>query len=324
MTSRKKCIYYSCQKRFDTCPPLSDWTAMLPNGLLYRLAMKARPFVIRRWYDLMSRIDRHDTMLFMNYGWADLDPQSRPIQLDAGDENDRYCIQLYYRVAGAADLGDKDVLEIGSGRGGGASWVMRRFGLRTMTGLDFSPAGVGFCNSHYRVPGLSFVTGDAEALHFEPDSFDAVINVESSHCYGSMDRFLAGVFRVLKPGGCFLYSDYHSPEGLCRVRTLLADSGFETVSEEDISANVVRALELDDDRKASLIDRLVPRILRGLFREFAGMQGTSTFNGALRNGTRKYSRFVLSKPARRLPFDADAAPRRSVSFAFGQMGESAV
>ena len=269
---------------------------MLPNSLVYRLAMRARRPVIRRWYDLMSRIDRHDTMIFMNYGWADLETSNPSIPLEAGDERDRYCIQLYEQVAGAVDLRDRDVLEIGCGRGGGASWVMRRFGPRTMTGLDLSPVGVEYCRRRHCMPGLSFVTGDAEAMGFEPESFDAVLNIESSHCYGSMERFLAGVFRVLRPGGHFLYTDYHSPEKLEQVRLLTGASGFETISEEDISSNVVRALELDDERKSVLIDRLVPGILRGLFREFAGMQGTSTFNGALRSGEKIYSRFVLRAP----------------------------
>jgi ubiquinone/menaquinone biosynthesis C-methylase UbiE len=45
------------------------------------------------------------------------------------------------------------------------------------------------------------VHGDAENLPFPQVSFDAVINVESAHCYGSIERFLAEVHRVLRPGG---------------------------------------------------------------------------------------------------------------------------
>jgi SAM-dependent methyltransferase len=286
---------------------------------MYRLAMRVKRPVIRRWYDLMSRIDKHDHMVFMNYGWASLDSECSRIPLHSDDEKDRYCIQLYDRVAGAVNLKDKDVLEIGSGRGGGASWVSRYFEPRSMVGMDLSPVAVEYCSAHYQVPGLSFVTGDAEALDFAPESFDAVINVESSHCYSSMERFLEGISRVLRPGGHFLYTDYHSPEGLKRLRTLLESSGFRIVCEEDIGLNVLKALELDDERKSALIQDRVPVLLRGLVREFAGMQGTATFNGTLRTGERIYSRFVLQKPCRDVsepstPMDCLARPGKPNPF----------
>ncbi|QDU31359.1 Phthiotriol/phenolphthiotriol dimycocerosates methyltransferase [Anatilimnocola aggregata] len=55
--------------------------------------------------------------------------------------------------------------------------------------------------------GLSFVVGDAENLPFEDDTFDAVVNVESSHCYRSDPAFLAQVRRVLRTGGHVLFAD---------------------------------------------------------------------------------------------------------------------
>jgi len=101
--------------------------------MLYRVAQKAKAPVIRRWYNLMSRIDRGEQMVFMNYGWASLDPEASPLGLQPEDEKDRYCIQLYDQVAGSVDLRRKDILEIGCGRGGGASWIMRYLQPRTLT-----------------------------------------------------------------------------------------------------------------------------------------------------------------------------------------------
>jgi ubiquinone/menaquinone biosynthesis C-methylase UbiE len=51
------------------------------------------------------------------------------------------------------------------------------------------------------VTGLDFVHGDAESLPFSDGSFDAVINVEASHAYPRLTRFLEEVVRVLRPGG---------------------------------------------------------------------------------------------------------------------------
>ena len=43
---------------------------------------------------------------------------------------------------------------------------------------------------------------------------DVVLNVESSHCYGSMPRFLAEVRRVLEPRGYFLHADFRARSAL--------------------------------------------------------------------------------------------------------------
>lgn len=264
-------------------------------GFVYSTLQRLQAPVIRRWYDHMTRIDRDGNMLFMNYGWAGLD-EPHSLRLEPEDEPFRYCMQLYDRVAGAVDLEGLRVLEVGCGRGGGASFVHRYHRPVSMTGLDFAPKSVEFCTARHAVPGLSFIRGDAGALSFPDAEFDAVINVESSHCYPSMMAFLEGVSRILKPGGHFLYTDYHSPAQLVELRRMFDDCGLALVEEEDISANVLRALELDNDRKMALITRLVPRGLRHMFCEFAGMEGTHTFNRSFRTGDRIYSRFVLRKP----------------------------
>jgi ubiquinone/menaquinone biosynthesis C-methylase UbiE len=257
--------------------------------------MMAREPVIRRWYDQMSRIDRDADMTLMNYGWASLDTGHVPVRLETVDEVNRYSIQLYHQVAGAVDLRGSDVLEVGSGRGGGAAFIARYLEPRTMTGLDFSPKAIAFCKNHYSVPNLSFQQGNAEHLPFQPSSFDAVVNIESSHCYGSIPGFLKEVHRVLRPGGHFLYSDYCQDSQLDNLRHQMSQTGFSIKSEIDISANVLKALQDDDGRKRELINRKVPAILKGFFHEFAGLQGTRSYNSALRRGEKIYFRFDLEK-----------------------------
>lgn len=55
----------------------------------------------------------------MNYGFVALEPDVSELDLAEEDENDRYFLQLYNHVATAVDLKGKQVLEVGSGRGGG-------------------------------------------------------------------------------------------------------------------------------------------------------------------------------------------------------------
>ncbi len=256
-----------------------------------------RPFN-RGWYALMGRLDRDADMTFMNYGWAAVDAGACPLPLQAEDEPNRYPIQLYHHVAGAVDLHGQDVLEIGCGRGGGAGYVARYLGPRTVTGLDLTGASIAFCRRHYAIRNLTFVQGRAEALRFAPESFDRVVNVESSHCYGDIPRFLSGVCRTLRPGGYFLFADHRDRRHVDTLRRQLAGSGLTVVKEENINANVVKALELDDARKQALIRRKVPRPLQRAFGEFAGMEGTHSSRAALETGDKVYLACVLRKEHR--------------------------
>ena len=93
--------------------------------LVMEVSPAARRRLIRFWYQMLSRIDKEAVMPYMNYGYADLDPHAPPLALDDADAVHRYNIQLYDHVAGAVDLAAKDVLEVGCGRGGGLSVLVR-------------------------------------------------------------------------------------------------------------------------------------------------------------------------------------------------------
>jgi ubiquinone/menaquinone biosynthesis C-methylase UbiE len=214
--------------------------------------------------------------------------------LDETDEPDRHWIQLYHHVAGAVDLGGRDVLEVGSGRGGGASYIKRCLKPRRMAGVDLSRHAVLLSRERHRVEGLEFHVGDAEQLPFDANYADAVVNIESSHCYPSFERFLAEVRRVLRPGGYFLYADFRSAENAEAWRNTLRSSGLALLRETDITANVVTALDLDNERKLALIERLVPRPLRASFLDFAAVRGSTLYED-FKSGSCTYRSFVLQK-----------------------------
>lgn len=247
----------------------------------------------RRLYQLLAGLYRREDWIFMNYGYAPLDSVSA-IRLDDRDEQDRYFIQLYHHVASAVDLGGSDVLEVGSGRGGGASYIMRYLKPRSVVGVDFSEKAVAFCNGNYSVQGLSFLQGDAESLPFDDKSFDAVVNVESSHCYSSMDAFLAEVRRVLRPGGYFLFADLRDIDRVEMLHDQLSRSGMTLVRRSDITRHVIEAMRRDSDRKMELIAESVSRIFLKPFREFAGIRGSAIYEG-LSSGEVVYQSFVLQR-----------------------------
>jgi ubiquinone/menaquinone biosynthesis C-methylase UbiE len=244
----------------------------------------------RAWYDYLARSHRAPDWTFMNYGYAT--SESNPLSLLETDEQDRHWIQLYHHVAAGIDLEGRTVLEVGSGRGGGSSFVKRYLRPARMIGVDLSRHAVELSRENHRIAGLEFQAGDAENLPFENSSMDAVLNVESSHCYPSFDRFLAEVRRVLRPGGHFLYADFRDRENVETWLKSLANSGLSVLRETEITSNVVAALEKDNDRKLALIDSIVPRPLRSSFLDFAAVRGSALFEG-FQSGKYTYRSFVL-------------------------------
>jgi len=249
----------------------------------------------RGWYDFLSRRYRDRQWTFMNYGHRPA-RGTAALTLTPEEEPDRSCIELYHLVASAVDLTGREVLEVGSGRGGGASFVARNLRPSRVVGVDVSPQAVAFCRARHAAPGLSFEVGNAEQLGFAAASFDAILNVESSHCYGDMGAFIREVRRVLRPNGHFLYADFRSHGELDAWRAGLLAAGFRLILERDITPGVVAALDADDERKRDLIQARVARPLIRAFRQFAALRGTLLYD-KLREGTVVYRAFVLQNAA---------------------------
>jgi len=231
----------------------------------------------RLLYGLLARYWRDPEWRFMNYGW--LPPAGAPpLELSADDEADRPFIGLYDHVARGLPLEGARVLEIGSGRGGGARYVARYFGPAEVVGVDFSETAVTLARRlNSDTPNVHFETGDAEALAFPDVSFDVVLNVESSHCYGDMAAFVREAERVLKPGGWFGWADMRSKGMVADTDRLLARPTFALERAETISPDVVRALDAADARKRASLERI--RFARRFMREFSGARGTILYRG---------------------------------------------
>jgi ubiquinone/menaquinone biosynthesis C-methylase UbiE len=241
---------------------------------------------------LAKKFNFHDWH-FMNYGYAPF-AHERKLKLSAEDEVHGYAIQLYHYLASKVTLEGMDVLEIGSGRGGGCNYIKRYFNPRKITGIDVAGHAVNFSKQTHNQKGLYYKQGNAEALPFENWYFDIVINVESCHAYGSVPKFLSEVKRVLCDGGYFLCADLRSPDGMITLRRNLLNSGLTMIEEETITENVVLAIEEEELIKKTRIEKFIPRRFQKIFKEFAGVRG-SKIHQDLKTGTLVYHRFVLQK-----------------------------
>jgi ubiquinone/menaquinone biosynthesis C-methylase UbiE len=246
------------------------------------------------WYQKLAKYSSLDEFRFMNYGYTTIDVEDKDPDLKEEDEINRSYIQLYHHVSSYADFKEKDVLEVGSGRGGGADYLARYLSPKKYTGIDFSKNVINKCKEYFNLNNLIFEHGNALKIPFEKEKFDIVINVESSHCYEDFDKFIEEVSRVLKDNGYFLWADFREPDQFPEIFDQFREAGFDVIEMNDISRNVIRALDSTTKVKTKLIKKYVPRWLKKTFKDFAGIQDTKVYS-AFKKQTLKYKSVCLQK-----------------------------
>lgn len=225
-----------------------------------------------RWaYELENRF-----LTFINWGYADdaleseLDERLPGFLTACQDNFDHLSHVLYYAVLRRTPqwpdaMPDRDVLEVGCGKGAGLNLLTRLTPVRSAEGVDLSCYHVAYATANYGRPGLRFRVGDAEALPFDAASFDLVVNVESSHNYPNLEQFFAEVARVLRPGGHLVYADiFFNPARLDYVRDQLSSRvPLHCVDAQDISAEVGAAVRARL-RRGSGFRRAITLMSRGI------------------------------------------------------------
>jgi fatty-acid O-methyltransferase len=254
--------------------------------------MKYASLIYKVLYWYISSVDKKNEVIFMNYGYHD---DTETIELHAIDEVNRYSIQLYHRLAKMVDVNKKNIVEIGCGRGGGIAYISKMFSPTSAIGVDLNVKAVKFGNSHYQLNNLKFEQGDAQKLRFENESKDIVFNVESSHRYPKMEAFLDEVYRILKPGGYFLFTDFRYKNDMSELVHLLAQYDFIKFDEQFINNEVNIALDLDAKRREALVKKYAPPFLQRALHNFAGNNGSTTYN-QIKDGGIIYFVFCFQKP----------------------------
>ena len=112
-------------------------------------------------------------------------------------------------AAGFAQTNNLRVLEIGCGLGtDGAQFAKAG---ADYTGIDLTDAAVELSRRRFEISNLkgAFRTADAEQLDFPDNSFDLVYSHGVLHHTPDIERAIAEVHRVLKPGGRAVVMLYH-------------------------------------------------------------------------------------------------------------------
>lgn len=112
----------------------------------------------------------------------------------------------YFRnVLGRLGAASGRALDVGCGAGF-ISEELARAGFE-VTGIDPSPVAIDAARSHAVVSGLDirYVVGAGERLPFADGSFDVAFCCDVLEHVSDVERVVAEIARVLRPGGAFLY-----------------------------------------------------------------------------------------------------------------------
>lgn len=254
----------------------------------------------RALYEVPVSGEQAQGMPFLNLGYH-ADVGGPPIEdLEIEDRDAPHtCHSALYRLWITREmLGGRDVVEVGSGRGSGASFVTRYYGPRSYIAVDGSRAHVAVSRELHAVPGLEFRHGLSDALPLPDESCDVVLNVESSHSYSDVEGFFAEVDRVLRPGGTFVLTDALYDKAQIFAYPEQLERHFAIERRADITANVVACMEAHGPKMYLLAQQWVPPLVAARIHLPLVPTGFSNY-GALTDGPALYVSFLCRKPARR-------------------------
>ena len=102
-------------------------------------------------YSLLAKYIPATDWHFMNYGYVpNEEERSKIAAVPPGPQ--QYPMQMYHYLASMTDIKGMDVLEIGSGRGGGARHIATMFSPRSYVGMDIAQSAVDLANQIHVVP----------------------------------------------------------------------------------------------------------------------------------------------------------------------------
>jgi ubiquinone/menaquinone biosynthesis C-methylase UbiE len=223
---------------------------------------------------------------FMNFGY-----KGAGLNLKPGDASEQLHFQLYNVISAGADVKNKSVLEIGCGRGGGCYFFAEYKQAAHVTGIDQSASNIDLAEKLAGGKNTEFLVQSAEEMKLPQKSFDAVVNLESSHCYSDKGAFLKSVFNLLKPDGVFMYADIFFSANLPKVKAYIISLGFTIEQEQDITEGVLGSLK---ERPVEHVSGFKKYIVPIFLDSFYGYE-QSTIYKDLSSGEKKYYSFICRK-----------------------------
>ncbi|WP_270168446.1 class I SAM-dependent methyltransferase [Paenibacillus sp. SYP-B4298] len=192
----------------------------------------------------LSGIGRFAT--FLNYGYVSQGNEQHAV-IEPDDVWNRNSVKLLLEAVGRTAIRERQVIDIGCGRGGNIAALYKYFKPLSIVGLDICPANIAYCSAKSRMVEAFYLVGDAENIPFADESFDVVLNMESAHAYPNRSRFYEEVYRIMRVGGVFLYTELMLADQVAQNVRLLEEAGLSVIRNQDVTLNVL--LSCDENAK---------------------------------------------------------------------------
>jgi SAM-dependent methyltransferase len=190
------------------------------------------------------------------------------------------------RVLEGHDIAGRSVLDIGCGAGGIDIALVARHGAAYVTGLDVEDTVLNHARRRINAAGVADRIGLVKVspgpLPFPPGCFDVVFSKDSIIHIPDKTALMAEVFRILKPGGWFIASDwligtedispqmasYIAAEGLdfgmatpARYRAAMQAAGFDRIAITSRNAWYKAQARVELDRLRGAVGAAAARIV---------------------------------------------------------------
>ncbi|SFL24053.1 Methyltransferase domain-containing protein [Nitrosomonas aestuarii] len=187
-----------------------------------------------------------------NYGYY-------PTEIEAYDKYQLQMYDEYTKLLQEENI--KQVLEIGSGAGGGLRHMQSRMPAVQFTGLDRCKEAIKTCKYFLDKQNNNIeLYHDINELHYYKKRFDAIISVETG-IYKNSNIF-KDLYKLLNNNGIIVYYDNTAVTKLNGVKESVERHGFKIELFNDITENVYRACEHDNFRRMEITDKYLPKYLR--------------------------------------------------------------
>lgn len=149
----------------------------------------------------------------------------------------------------APDLNNKSVLDLGCGYGENCIRFLE-LGARKVTGLDISAKMLEVARNENSSPRIEYINKSMTDLDDITDKFDVVFSSLAVHYIEDFDKLARDVYRLLNPGGYFIFSQEHP------LTTALLNADYWTRnSENDIIHYNLTTYTVEGERKVAwLVD----------------------------------------------------------------------
>lgn len=204
------------------------------------------------------------------------------------------CIKMLFEVIGDVDLNALKICDIGCGKGGNIKYINKYFNPTFVIGMDISIENIKFCVQNNKEDRNVFCVGDAEALPFKRDSFDVVLNIESSYYYPDKYLFYKEIAKVLKIQGYFLYADFFDTSELAHIEEFLLQIGFSILRNQDITSNVILSIDKSAKNNECLMREFYDSLDKESLNRITAGPG-NTFYNDMKNGRKQYRILTLKK-----------------------------